>query len=106
MNYQKKLNDALDAVKREGRYRVFADLRRHRGAFPAADFVQSNASRPITVWCSNDYLGMGQHPDVIAARAEQQRREARAPKTPRGNPALRPAPPQSGKPVWSNRHSS
>ncbi len=70
MNYQKKLNDALDAVKREGRYRVFADLRRHRGDFPKADFVQSTASRAITVWCSNDYLGMGQHPNVIAAMHE------------------------------------
>ena len=67
MNYQQKLNDALEAVKREGRYRVFADLRRHRGDFPKADFVQSSASLPITVWCSNDYLGMGQHPDVVAA---------------------------------------
>ena len=70
MNYQQKLNDALEAVKREGRYRVFADLRRHRGDFPKADFVNASASRPITVWCSNDYLGMGQHPDVIAAMHE------------------------------------
>ena len=70
MNYQQKLNDALEAVKREGRYRVFADLRRHRGDFPKADFVHASASRPITVWCSNDYLGMGQHPDVIAAMHE------------------------------------
>ncbi len=78
MNYQKKLNDALEAVKREGRYRVFADLRRHRGDFPKADFVQaangsganSSNGRPITVWCSNDYLGMGQHPSVIAAMHE------------------------------------
>ncbi len=78
MNYQQKLNDALEAVKREGRYRVFADLRRHRGDFPRADFVQSangsgvssSKGRPITVWCSNDYLGMGQHPNVIAAMHE------------------------------------
>ena len=77
MNYQQKLNDALESVKREGRYRVFADLKRHRGDFPKADFMQtgpagksSNKSWPITVWCSNDYLGMGQHPNVIAAMHE------------------------------------
>jgi 5-aminolevulinate synthase len=70
MTYEQKLSEALDAVKREGRYRVFADLKRHRGAFPKADFVQSGAARPITVWCSNDYLGMGQHPNVIAAMHE------------------------------------
>jgi 5-aminolevulinate synthase len=74
MTYEQKLNFALDAVKREGRYRVFADLKRHRGDFPKADFVQAGAAqttaRPITVWCSNDYLGMGQHPNVIAAMHE------------------------------------
>ena len=70
MTYDKKLGEALDAVKREGRYRVFADLKRHRGAFPKADVTQGTASRSITVWCSNDYLGMGQHPNVIAAMHE------------------------------------
>ena len=70
MNYEKKLCDALDAVKREGRYRVFADLKRHRGDFPKADFIKSERVRPITVWCSNDYLGMGQNPKVIAAMHE------------------------------------
>ncbi|MEQ1653709.1 MAG: 5-aminolevulinate synthase [Hyphomicrobium sp.] len=70
MTYEQKLGDALDAVKREGRYRVFADVKRHRGDFPKADFVQDDALRPITVWCSNDYLGMGQHPGVVAAMHE------------------------------------
>ena len=70
MNYDQKLNDALEAVKREGRYRVFADLKRHRGAFPKADFIKPENTRQITVWCSNDYLGMGQHPKVIAAMHE------------------------------------
>jgi 5-aminolevulinate synthase len=70
MTYEKKLGDALDAVKREGRYRVFADLKRQRGSFPKADVTQGATSRPITVWCSNDYLGMGQHPNVIAAMHE------------------------------------
>ena len=67
MTYDEKLGDALEAVIREGRYRVFADLKRKRGDFPKADVVNGNECRPITVWCSNDYLGMGQHPKVIAA---------------------------------------
>jgi 5-aminolevulinate synthase len=57
----------LQALKAEGRYRVFADIRRERGRFPAAQHFTPGGSRPITVWCSNDYLGMGQHPAVIAA---------------------------------------
>lgn len=70
MTYDEKLGDALEAVIREGRYRVFADLKRKRGDFPKADVVNGAETRPITVWCSNDYLGMGQHPAVIAAMHE------------------------------------
>jgi 5-aminolevulinate synthase len=71
MDYAKRFRVALDAVHREGRYRVFADLKRQRGAYPAAEHFNNSApARPITVWCSNDYLGMGQHPDVIAAMHE------------------------------------
>ena len=70
MDYEQKLGEALDTVKREGRYRVFADLMRQRGAFPKADLFKGNTQRPITVWCSNDYLGMGQHPKVVAAMHE------------------------------------
>lgn len=70
MNYEQKLGAALDAVKREGRYRIFADLKRHCGEFPKADFINPEATRPITVWCSNDYLGMGQNSKVIAAMHE------------------------------------
>jgi 5-aminolevulinate synthase len=70
MDYARKLREALDAVHREGRYRVFADLKRKRGAFPAAEHFAGSEPRPITVWCSNDYLGMGQHPKVIAAMHE------------------------------------
>ena len=70
MTYEQKLSEAVDAVKREGRYRVFADVKRRRGAFPKADVVQGEAAKPITVWCSNDYLGMGQHPKVLAAMHE------------------------------------
>ena len=70
MTYEQKLSDAVDAVKREGRYRIFADVKRRRGAFPKADVVKGEVAKPITVWCSNDYLGMGQHPKVLAAMHE------------------------------------
>jgi 5-aminolevulinate synthase len=67
MDYQKIFGTALDGVRKEGRYRVFADLERQRGAFPAARLHAGAGVRPVTVWCSNDYLAMGQHPAVIAA---------------------------------------
>src|SRR5215510_12605023 len=67
MDYAKAFAEALQALKDEGRYRVFADIRRDRGRFPAARHYSDGATRPITVWCSNDYLGMGQHPAVLAA---------------------------------------
>ncbi len=67
MDYESKLADALRSVKDEGRYRVFADILRRRGAFPRATFHTPEGSREIIVWCSNDYLGMGQHPVVIEA---------------------------------------
>jgi 5-aminolevulinate synthase len=69
-NYERLLSTYLDELKAEGRYRVFADIRRQRGAFPAALRYDQEASRPITVWCSNDYLGMGQNPSVIQAMHE------------------------------------
>lgn len=59
---------AVDGVKREGRYRVFADIERVQGRFPHAQLRMNDGSRrDIVVWCSNDYLGQGQHPDVLAA---------------------------------------
>jgi 5-aminolevulinate synthase len=70
MDYAKAFAAALQALKDEGRYRVFADIKRDRGRFPAARHFCAGESRPITVWCSNDYLGMGQHPVVIAAMHE------------------------------------
>ena len=68
--YGQTFKDALSKLKREGRYRVFADIVRHRGAFPTASHHTQNAVKPITVWCSNDYLCMGQHPKVVAAMKE------------------------------------
>jgi 5-aminolevulinate synthase len=67
MDYQTTLSDALRSVKDEGRYRVFADILRHRGDFPRATFHTPEGARDIIVWCSNDYLSMGQHPVVIEA---------------------------------------
>jgi 5-aminolevulinate synthase len=74
-SYTSGFRGALAAIKGEGRYRVFADIMRQRGGFPNAG-LQTEASdtkaggHPITVWCSNDYLNMGQHPKVIAAMHE------------------------------------
>src|SRR5215475_3035431 len=70
MNYQGKFEEALGALTLEGRYRVFADILRQRGDFPSAVHHTPEGARPITVWCSNDYLGMGQHPAVLSAMHE------------------------------------
>jgi 5-aminolevulinate synthase len=70
MNYQGRFEEALAALTVEGRYRVFADILRQRGEFPNAVHYTPEGTRPITVWCSNDYLGMGQHPAVLAAMHE------------------------------------
>jgi len=70
MNYESFFRGQLDGLRREGNYRVFADLQRHAGAFPRATHYRERNRAPVTVWCSNDYLGMGQHPAVLAAMHE------------------------------------
>ena len=68
MDYTSALDVALRRLHDEGRYRTFIDIERARGAFPRAIWRrQDGTGQPITVWCGNDYLGMGQHPEVLAA---------------------------------------
>ena len=71
MDYDKIFSQAIDRLHAEGRYRVFVDILRNKGSFPNARcFAHHNGPQPVTVWCSNDYLAMGQHPDVITAMEE------------------------------------
>jgi 5-aminolevulinate synthase len=71
MDYRGFFEDAVDTLRQEKRYRVFADLERIAGRFPRAIYRDaSDNQREITIWCSNDYLGMGQHPVTIAAMQE------------------------------------
>ena len=68
MNYNAIFEKAIDRLHSEGRYRVFIDILRNKGNYPNARcFAGHNGPKDITVWCSNDYLCMGQHPDVISA---------------------------------------
>ncbi len=71
MTYDEQLDAALNRLHQEGRYRTFIDIERKRGHFPHALWRKPDGSeQPITVWCGNDYLGMGQHPVVLAAMHE------------------------------------
>jgi 5-aminolevulinate synthase len=76
MDYEGQFRAAVARIRGEGRYRVFCDLEREAGAFPRARRYRSpdDAPAPVTVWCSNDYLGMGQHPLVLEAACEAVRR--------------------------------
>lgn len=71
IDYNKHFQGCVEKVKSEGRYRIFATMERMVGRFPYAKFHDENGGiREVAVWCSNDYLGMGQHPKVIAAAKE------------------------------------
>src|SRR5829696_9109555 len=70
MDYLGFFSTALDGLKAERRYRVFADLERVAGHFPSAIWHSPEGEREITVWCSNDYLGMGQHGATVRAMTE------------------------------------
>jgi 5-aminolevulinate synthase len=70
MDFEAFFASELDTVRADGRYRVFTDIKRHRGKFPHATRFVEEETQAVTVWCSNDYLGMGQHPAVLEAMHE------------------------------------
>ncbi len=69
-DHQNFFTGELDQLRQEGRYRVFAELERKAGHFPQARRYKDGATQDVTIWCANDYLGMGQHPKVIEATCE------------------------------------
>ena len=72
MDYEAHFQAALDGLKDRGNYRVFAELQRRKGEYPRATrHLENGDTQEVTVWCSNDYLGMGQHPDVIEAMHDE-----------------------------------
>ena len=71
MDYAAALDQAIGKLHEEGRYRTFIDIERRKGAYPQAVWTRPDGTETeITVWCGNDYLGMGQHPAVLSAMHE------------------------------------
>lgn len=70
MDYNALFTEQLDKLREDGNYRVFAELERHSGGFPKATRYRADGTDEVTVWCSNDYLGMGQNPQVISAMTD------------------------------------
>ena len=70
MDFETHFRSQLEDLKAEGNYRVFAELQRKCGAFPQVRHYSADGEDEVTVWCSNDYLGMGHHPDVVGAMIE------------------------------------
>ncbi|MCY4497578.1 MAG: 5-aminolevulinate synthase [Rhodospirillaceae bacterium] len=70
MDYTKLFADRVADLKKEGRYRIFAELARKKGSYPHASWYTGGGTQDVIVWCSNDYLGMGQHPEVVGAMRE------------------------------------
>ena len=71
MDFQHFFTEELDRLRSEGNYRIFAELERRCGEFPKAiHYTEDGRTEEITVWCSNDYLGMGQNPTVVQAMVE------------------------------------
>ena len=66
MDFDQLFEGQLTKLKDEGNYRIFAELERRCGTYPKATNYYDDGTREVTVWCSNDYLGMGQHPKVVA----------------------------------------
>ena len=73
MDYQQRFQAVIDGVRDDGRYRIFADLKRDAGRFPHAVNFRDGEEHPVVIWCSNDYLGMGQNPLAIEAASEAAR---------------------------------